>query len=74
MPHDIRIAKPFYKPTQNQIGRTPDYYLCETDRWLVLPYELTGLSMQEIREHKSWGLPILEECGTNDTQQNGDKQ
>jgi len=62
MPHDIRIAAPFYKPAQNQTGRTPDYYLHETDRWLVLPYELTGLSTEEIRENKSWILPILEEC------------
>ncbi|MDH3375832.1 MAG: phosphoribosyltransferase family protein [Gammaproteobacteria bacterium] len=74
VPHDIRIATPFYKPTQNQTGRTPDYYLHETNRWLVLPYELTGLSMEEIRENKSWILPILNECGTDDTQQNGGKQ
>ena len=62
MPHDVRIAMPFYKPAQNQTGRTPDYYLHKTDCWLVLPYELTGLSMQEIREHKSWILPIIKEC------------
>ena len=40
--------------------RVPDYYLHETDDWLVLPYELTGLSDEEIRQNKPWILPILE--------------
>jgi len=62
MPHDLRIATPFYKPDQNRTGRIPDYYLHQTDRWLVLPYELTGLSEQELRENKSWMIPILEQC------------
>jgi hypothetical protein len=29
-----------------------DYYLHQTDRWIVLPYELNGLSQQEIAAHK----------------------
>ncbi len=62
MPHDLRIATPFYKPAQNRTGRTPDYFLHETDCWLVLPYELTGLSREEICENKSWIIPILEQC------------
>ena len=62
MPKDVRIATPYYKPTQNRTGRAPDFFLHETDRWLVLPYELTGLSEEEIRLHKSWVMPILEEC------------
>jgi hypoxanthine phosphoribosyltransferase len=60
MPHDLRIATPFYKPAQNRTGRIPDYYLHETDCWLVLPYELTGLSEQEIRNNKRWMIPILD--------------
>ena len=63
MPGDLRLAGPFYKPARNQTDRIPDYYLHETDKWLVLPYELTGLSDQEIRENKPWMLPILEQCG-----------
>lgn len=62
MPHDLRLAVPFYKPARNQTGRVPDYYLHETDNWLVLPYELTGLSDEEIRQSKPWMLPILERC------------
>ncbi|MEE4662048.1 MAG: phosphoribosyltransferase family protein [Halieaceae bacterium] len=61
-PGDIRIAVPYFKPQHNRTGRTPDYYLHQTDDWLVLPYELTGLSVEELREHKPWILPILEDC------------
>ena len=62
MPGDVRVAVPYYKPAQNRTSRVPDYYLHETDKWLVLPYELTGLSRKEISEHKSWILPILDQC------------
>jgi hypothetical protein len=30
----------------------PDYYVHETDDWLVLPYELSGQSLQELRESR----------------------
>lgn len=61
MPADIRVAVPFYKPTYKKTSRQPDYYLHATDNWLVLPYELTGLSKQEIEEHKPWVIPVLEQ-------------
>ena len=64
MPQDLRLAMPFFKPARNQTDRVPDFYLHETDNWLVLPYELTGLSEQEIRDNKPWMLPILAQCGT----------
>nr|CAA6800814.1 MAG: Hypoxanthine-guanine phosphoribosyltransferase (EC [uncultured Thiotrichaceae bacterium] len=51
-PHDIRIATPYYKPSKNQTGITPDYYVYETDEWLVFPHELKGLTREEIRQHK----------------------
>jgi hypoxanthine phosphoribosyltransferase len=62
MPRDVRLAMPFYKPGRNQIDREPDYYLHETEQWLVLPYELTGLTAAEIAAHKPWVGPILAEC------------
>ena len=67
MPTEIRVAVPFYKPTHKKTSRQPDYYLHATDNWLVLPYELTGLSKQEIEEHKPWVIPVLEqmESGLN---------
>ncbi|MDZ7843068.1 MAG: phosphoribosyltransferase family protein [Gammaproteobacteria bacterium] len=61
MPRDVRIAVPWYKPGRNRTGRVPDYYLHETDRWLVLPYELTGLTVDEIHRHKTGLGPIFDE-------------
>ncbi|MDG1206411.1 MAG: phosphoribosyltransferase family protein [Pseudomonadales bacterium] len=62
MPEDVRLAMPYYKPSKNKSNRKPDYYLHETDQWLVLPYELTGLSVEEIQKSKAWMMPILEQC------------
>jgi hypoxanthine phosphoribosyltransferase len=41
---EIRIATPYFKPNKNQTENKPDYYLHETDQWLVFPHELEGLS------------------------------
>ena len=51
LPGDIRIASVWYRPTERTI-RPPDYYVHKTKDWLVLPYELSGLSMSEIRDNK----------------------
>ncbi len=61
MPHEVKIAVPWYKPKNNRTGRVPDFYLHETDDWLVLPYELQGLTLAEIREHKLGLKPIFDE-------------
>ena len=47
-PEDIRVAVPYYKPSRNQTGRVPDYYLYETEAWLKYPHSLEGLSEEEI--------------------------
>ena len=52
MPEEVRVAVPYYKPGKNLSGRQPDYFLHTTDDWLVLPYELQGLTPEEIAEHK----------------------
>lgn len=51
-PHDIRVATVFFKPGNNRTDRRPDYYIHETDKWLVFPHELKGLSPEEIAGHK----------------------
>ena len=53
MPQDLRIACPWYKPLQSKVDIVPDYYLRETDKWLVFPHELAGLTLEEIREGKT---------------------
>ena len=59
LPGDIRTAAIWYRPTDRTIRR-PDYFLHETTNWLVLPYELSGLSIKELRENKEEIAPIIE--------------
>lgn len=51
-PHSIKVACPWYKPQNNMTPITPDFYVHATDKWLVFPHELKGLSMEEILEGK----------------------
>ena len=60
MPADVRVATPYFKPARNKTGRSPDYYVHEVDEWLVLPYELQGLSQEEIIANKPSMAGILE--------------
>lgn len=53
MPNDVRIACPYYKPQNNKTNIVPDYYVHDSDEWLVFPHEIKGLSSEEIREGKS---------------------
>ena len=53
MPMDVRIACPWYKPKNTLVDIVPDYYVHETDEWLVFPHELSGLTQEEIAEGKS---------------------
>ena len=59
LPHDIRVATPWYKPSKNVTDREPDYFIHETDRWLVFPHELQGLSEEEVRSGKPEIADIL---------------
>jgi hypoxanthine phosphoribosyltransferase len=49
---EIKVATPYFKPNKNQTNRQPDFYLHETEKWLVFPHELEGLSIEEIIEFK----------------------
>jgi hypoxanthine phosphoribosyltransferase len=51
VPHDIRTAAVWYRPTDRTLV-PPDYFIHQTQDWLILPYELSGLSLGEMREHK----------------------
>lgn len=52
-PDDIRIGTIHYKPKRNRSNRVHNYYVRETDEWLVYPHELEGLSLEEIEQHYS---------------------
>ena len=49
---EIRVATPYFKQLKNKTDRTPDYFLHETDEWLVFPHELEGLTLDEIKANK----------------------
>lgn len=51
LPHDIRIGTVWYRPSEKTL-RTPDYFVHETDDWLVLPYELSGFSVDELQKNR----------------------
>ena len=59
-PHDIRVATAYYKPQNNKTDRAPDFYVHETDRWLVFPHELHGLEADEILSQKPGVAAILD--------------
>jgi hypoxanthine phosphoribosyltransferase len=60
MPAKVRIATPWYKPANNQTKLVPDFYVHETDKWIVFPHELAGLTLEEIEAGKTELKPILE--------------
>ncbi len=60
MPRNVKIAMPWYKPGSNQTSLKPDFYLHETEKWIVFPHELAGLSFEEIEAGKAELRPILD--------------
>ena len=52
MPGVVKTATPWYKPASNQTEMEPDYYIHTTDKWLVFPHELNGLTVDEIVKNK----------------------
>lgn len=52
MPSDIRIAVPYCRTSDIRTGRRPDFTLHEVNDWLVMPHELSGLTPEEITEHR----------------------
>lgn len=66
-PVQIKIAAPWYKPASNTTERAPDYYLHETDKWLVFPHEVQGLSDAEIASGKPELYAIMRGVSTDAT-------
>jgi hypoxanthine phosphoribosyltransferase len=60
LPQKIRIATVYYKPRRRRSALLPDYFVHETDHWLVFPHELQGLTRAEILAHKPVGENFFE--------------
>ena len=59
-PERWRIATVYYKSKRNRSSLMPDYFVLDTDKWLVFPHELIGLTREEILAHKPVGPEFLE--------------
>lgn len=53
MPKDVRVAT-VWKQASLDDNKGPDYSVHSTNDWVVFPYELQGLSLEEIKQHKSF--------------------
>lgn len=45
---EVRLATVYWKPGAAR-GLRPDYYVRETDDWIVFPHELDGLTLDEVQ-------------------------
>jgi hypoxanthine phosphoribosyltransferase len=63
LPDDIRVATAWFKPKYNLTDIIPDYYIHETDQWLVFPHELEGLTREEIFANKPGMKKLFEDAG-----------
>lgn len=52
MPLDVRVATIYYKPSRNETGKVPEYFVTESTEWIVFPHELEALTLEEIAESK----------------------
>lgn len=59
LPQDIRVGTVWYRPSEKTL-RVPEYYVHETNDWLVLPYELSGFSVTELQENRPEMVGLLE--------------
>ena len=64
LPGDIRIATVWYRPTKKTL-QTPEYYVHKTDEWLVLPYELSGFTIDELRANRPEMSGLLDRLATH---------
>lgn len=59
LPHDIRVASVWYRPSEKTL-REPEYFVHKTSDWLVLPYEMTGFSIEELQANRPEMSKLLE--------------
>ncbi len=59
-PEKFRVATVYYKSSRNRSALVPDYYILDTDKWLVFPHELVGLTREEILEHRPVGANFFD--------------
>ena len=64
-PAEVRVATVYYKPTRVETDRVPDYFIHESDTWLVFPHEIQGLTREEILANKPVGADFFDPENSN---------
>ncbi|BCI69441.1 hypoxanthine phosphoribosyltransferase [Sphingomonas paucimobilis] len=59
IPDEVKVATVYYKPSRNVTDLKPDFFVHETNDWLIFPHEINGLTEDEIRAHKHGADIIL---------------
>jgi hypoxanthine phosphoribosyltransferase len=57
---NVKTATLYYKPGKSEDGEGPDFYLHETQDWVVFPHELVGLSSEEIMQKGDFAKDLLD--------------
>ena len=60
MPKQVKVATLWQRPSYKVVDFEPDYVIHQTENWLVFPYEMTGLTRDEINTHKPYLMPFLD--------------
>lgn len=47
---EMKMACVYWKPSKNLTSFKPDFHVNETDRWIVFPHEIEGLTPDEITD------------------------
>lgn len=56
-----KIATIYYKPRNNKTNLKPHYCIRETDKWIVFPHEIMGLTEKELEEKSKEIYRIIKE-------------
>jgi len=62
MPKQVKIATLWQRTSFRKTEIEPDFTQHQTESWLVFPYEISGLTVEEIEEHKPFLMPYLKEA------------
>lgn len=59
MPKEVKVATLWQRPSYKAVDFDPDFLLDTTEDWLVFPYEMSGLTLDEIKQHKPFLEPLI---------------
>ena len=59
MPKQVKVATLWQRPSFRETEIEPDFTIHQTEDWLVFPYEISGLTEEEIKKHKPFLMPFL---------------